>query len=351
MKMMERFLDDEAVRRSKARVRAVQRLWGILAGLALALFVLLCLLTRTGNARLMLVIAIAAMIAAGWGLICLWLFAVEPARAEAQHLASLAGAEKQVREGRFFLTGDSFRIPKSVRVRKVRLETCDETLSLNISAKLAGRMPSSGSLVRAETARKFITAVEVLEPGTEQAALPRSSPLKRFSRAFGRFFLPAVIWAVLAAMLTGFVFNQITDTAPENKIVICADCEVQNLPALAEKLENALGGSVRMVKIHPFSYAMFDSVRLRQADLYLVPDSRLADYPDWFLPEEGPLMFDPASGLEIAGAYFLYVPEGGTPEPFRLYTGAASVHLEDGLARRTAELLLSVNDAEKEDTP
>ena len=62
---MERFLNDEAVQRSKARVRSAARLFTCLGGLALALFILLCLLTRTGNARLMLAIAMAAMIAAG----------------------------------------------------------------------------------------------------------------------------------------------------------------------------------------------------------------------------------------------------------------------------------------------
>lgn len=344
---MERFLNDKAVQRSNARVRSATRLMICLGGIALALFVLLCLQTRTGNARLMLTITMAAMIAAGWGMICLWLFMVEPARAEARHLTGLAEAGKQIREGRFTLTGDSFRIPKSVRVSKVRLETENETLSLNVSEKLAGRMPPDGSLVRAEIARKFITGMEVLEYGTDQRTLPKVSRLKRFFRACGRFFLPAVLWAALAAMLTGFVFNQITDTAPENKIVIYADCEVQNAPETAEKLEKALDSAIRMVKIHPFSYALFDSVRLRQADLYLVPDSHLEEYREWLLPEEGQLVFDPDTGLAAEADCFLYDPA----ETYRLYPGAASVHLEDGLARRAADLLLSLTEDEKEEIP
>ena len=343
---MERFLNDEAVQRSKARVRSAARLFTCLGGLALALFILLCLLTRTGNARLMLAIAMAAMIAAGWGMICLWLFLMEPARAEAQHLASLAKAEKQIREGRFFLTGDRFRIPKSVRVQKARLETADGTLSLNVSEKLAEQMPPDGSLVQVETARKFITGVEVLEYGTDQPAIPKPLRLKRFFRELGRFFLPAVLWTVLAAMFVGFVFNQITDTAPEYKIVIYADCEVQNAPELAEKLEKALDGAVRMVKIHPFSYALFDSVRLKQADLYLVPDSHLDEYREWLLQEEGQLAFNQVSGTAAGADCFLYDPA----ETYRLYPGAASVHLEDGLARRTAELLLTLPDPAKEET-
>ena len=56
---------------------------------------------------------------------------------------------------------------------------------------------------------------------------------------------------------------------------------------------------------------------------------------------------DPASGITVADNCFLY----GLPEPYRLYTGASSVHLEDGLARRAAELLVEISDTEKEDNP
>lgn len=348
---MERFLNEEAVQHSKARVRRYKRIFCALAMLALVFFVVLCLLTRTGNARIMLYAATAGMVLAGWGLIVLWQFAVEPAQAEERHLTGLAGLEPETREGRIRMTGDVFRIPRSVRVRKVRLDTETESLSLNLNAQLTDRMPPDGSLVRTEIARKFITGLEVLEAGTQPAVRPESSRLGKAARAFGRFFLPAVLWAMLALLFTGFVFNQITDTVPANKIVIYADCELRNAPKLAEKLEKALDGQVRMVKIHPFAYAMFDSARLKQADLYIVPDSHKTEYQEWFLPEEGLVLYDPASGQETAGAWFLYVPEGGTPEPFRLYSGSHSVHLEDGLARRAAELLVSITESEKEETP
>lgn len=343
---MERFLNEEAVLNSKKRSRRYTRILCALAALALVFFVTVCLLTRTGNARTMLCLAMAGTILAGWGIAALWLFAVEPARAEESHLAGLAALEPETRKGRFFMTGDSFRIPRSVRVRKVRLETETETLSLNINENLAGRMPPDGSLVRAEIARKFITGLEVLEPGSGQAVRAKPSRAGRFFRAFGQFLLPAVLWAMLAAVFTGFIFNQITDAAPADKIVIYADCEVQNAPELAERMEKQLEGKIRMVKIHPFSYAMFDSNRLKQADLYIVPDSHREKYGKWFPAEDGIVLYDPASGREAAGAYFLFVPEGGTPEPYRVYPGGSSVHLEDGLAREAAELLVSITEPE-----
>ena len=344
---MERFLNDEAIDKSRARARVYRRvLWG-LAVAAVALFVVLCLLTRTGNARTMLFTAMISMVLAGWVILALRMFGEEPARAEERHLTGLAEAEKQIREGRIFVTGDTFRIPGSVRVRKIRLETEEEALSLNLNEKLTGKMPPDGTAVRAETARKFITGLERLDPATEARTGMKTSRWKTFRRAAGRFFLPAVLWAMMAVLLTGFVFNQITDTAPANKIVLYADCEVENAPELAERLEKELGGAVRMVKIHPFSYAMFDSDRLKQADLFIVPDSRKGEYAEWFAPGEGVTACDPAAGQAIVPRTFLYDPE----ESYQLYLGGRSVHLEDGLARRAADLLLAMTEPVKEDTP
>ena len=334
---MEHFLNEGTVARSKARVRRNKRIFCALAALALVFFVAVCLLTRTGNAQAMLYTAMAGTVIAGWGIIALWLFVVEPARAEEQHLTGLAGLEPETREGRIYLTGDAFRIPKSVRIRKVRLDTGDETLSLNLNERLADRLPPDGSLVRAETARKFITGLEILETGSGTVSRPKPARLQRLLRAFGRFFLPAVIWAMLALVFTGFVFNQITDAPPKDRIVIYADCELRDAPALAETLEKALDGKIRMVKIHPFTYAMFDSARLKQADLYIVPDSHAAEYQEWFLPEESAAVYDPAAGISVAPDVFLY-----TDEPYRLYAGGSSVHLEDGLAREAAALLLAM---------
>ena len=344
---MERFLNEEAIQRSKNRARCALRIFFALAAFMLILFTVLCLMTRTGNARRMLYLAMACMIPAGWCLIALWLFAVKPARAEEQHLTGLAAAEKDIREGRVFLDTDSFRIPKSVRVRKARLDTGTETLSLNLNDQLTGRMPPDGSLVRVETVRKFITGMEVLESGSGQDERPKTSRSGPFLRVLGNFFLPAMLWAVTAMIFTGFVFNRITDTTPENKIVLFADCEIQNAPDLAEKLEKELNGAVRMVKIHPFTYAMFDSSRLKQADLYLVPESHLEEYREWFSSENSLPASDPATGVCAADAWFLYDPS----ETYCLYTGKSSVHLEDGLARQTAELILSLTDSAKEEAP
>ena len=249
------------------------------------------------------------------------------------------------------MSSDVFIIPRSVCVRKIRLETEGESLSLNLNEKLTDRIPPAGSRVRAAVARKFITGIEVLEEGTGEMPVARTSAGRKAVRALGRFFLPAVIWTMMAVLLTGFIFNQITDTAPKYKLVLYADCEIRNAPELAEKMEKALEGAVRMVKIHPFTYAMFDSTRMKQADLFIIPDSRKAEYQEWLAGEEGFPVFDPASGMSVASSYFLYHPAGSEPETYRLYPGGRSVHLEDGLTRRAAEILLSMTEPSKEATP
>ena len=105
-----------------------------------------------------------------------------------------------------------------------------------------------------------------------------------------------------------------------------------------------------MVKIHPFSYMMFGDEELKTADLYILPDSHREQYGEWLAPgDEGILMYDPESGAAVAGDTFLYTAGEEAGEVFRLYTGAKSPHLEDGMARQAAEKLIAIG-MEKEET-
>ena len=339
---MELFAVPENVEKSRRKARMVTRILAAAGAGMLILFVVLCLLTRTGNARGMLITAILSMILLGWGLLAFWLFAAEPARAEARHLEGLAEAETQIREGRITLDPEGFRIPKSVRVLKARLETEDETLSLNLNEKYRAAVPPDGSLVRVRTARKFITGMETLEAAENAGTRKPPSAWKRIRRGLGRFIPGAVILTMLAVILTGFVFTRITDTDPAHKITIYADCRVERAAELAEKLEKELDGAVKMVKVHPFTFALFGTEQLKGADLYIVPDTRKAEYAEWLGEEDGRVMADPAAGLSVAGDYFRYNETEPEPSVYRLYSGGKSVHMEDGLTEKTAELLLAI---------
>jgi hypothetical protein len=112
-----------------------------------------------------------------------------------------------------------------------------------------------------------------------------------------------------------------------------------------------------MVKVHPFTYALFGSDALKQADLYIVPASHLEEYRDWFspLPEEmaafasgqypdGIPVFDPASGRSVAGSWILYSPPSGESEPYFLFFGRNSMHLSDHAAAGVARALLALTE-------
>ena len=58
------------------------------------------------------------------------------------------------------------------------------------------------------------------------------------------------------------------------------------------------------------------------------------------------MMADPDSGISVAGEYFRYNEGEKEPSVFRLYNGLKSVHAEDGLAEKAAELLTTFGTGE-----
>ena len=248
------------VRRLQASVLAVS-LTGLLA------FILLCVLTRTGNASLMLELGWICLILSGWSAIALSVCGLKPAKARLTHWEGLLRGEPVLREGVFRMTAERFRIPRSVAVRRVLLRSGDEELRLNLDEDWVSLAPPDGSSVRLLTVRKFVTGTEILQAPSDTAGAPVSAARRgKGIRPLLSDLIPLwILWAMMAVLLGGFIFNQITETTEDRKITIFADAELQNAPALAEELEKALQPPVRMVKIHPFSYAMFNGDALRRA--------------------------------------------------------------------------------------
>ena len=174
-----------------------------------------------------------------------------------------------------------------------------------------------------------------------------------------------VLWLMFSIILWGFVFNLITDVPPQQKIALYADAETPGATRLAVMLEEELHGKVRMVKVRPFDYAMFDTGALTAADLYIVPASHAETYLEWFAPvpldlrgESGLLTFDgvpygiPAydadTGKGIAADCIRYVSTEGEKEDYYLFFGKGSLHLPenenavDGAAIEAARRLLEL---------
>ena len=122
-----------------------------------------------------------------------------------------------------------------------------------------------------------------------------------------------VLWLLLSTVLWGWIFASfVTDTKAEKKVVIyvdavqCADTE------LAAALEEHMPEGLRMIQVHPFSYAMFDTNALLNADLYIVSSSRAAEYLESFAPLAG-------LPADLGGEYWVH---DGVPYGIRL-CGAA----------------------------
>lgn len=145
-----------------------------------------------------------------------------------------------------------------------------------------------------------------------------------------------VLWLVLSAVIWMFVFGFVTDTSPDKKVTLFVDAPVEDT-ALAYELEKDLPEGIRMVKVHPFSYAMFDDSNITTADLFIIPESEYELYASAFTDPEGIPVWDSAAHQGAAGQFISY-PE----EDCRLYYNVDGVHLQDGAAQYIAEKLLKL---------
>ena len=342
---MEWFSVDEELSLLKKRKKRLTVIFASLACAAVIAFIVLCLLVRTENAQTFHWILIAVAVAAGWICISIHVLGIQEARTQAGHLDMLLKGEKEILSGRMTLTRESISIPKSIRIRKILLDTGEEEPKrLNLDERWVSRLPADGSLVNLAVVHSYIAGVETLEKASGETA--GSSASRRPARSWKlKKLLPLLgIWTLIAAFFSSFVFYQITDTDPAHKLTLYVDGDVRNEAQLAARLEKGLGEPIRMVQVHPFMYAMFGSEALKTADLYIVPDSDREQYADWFVPgEEGLPVYDPETGVSVAGTWILYAPE----ETYRLYIGAGSPHLTDGLAQLGAELLMNLNTEEE----
>ena len=131
--------------------------------LALIVCIILCTQVSTANAAAMLVWCIVLFTLAGWTCILTMYFSYAPAKAQSEHIRGMLAEEPRISEGVLTLHRETFRIPKSITVRKATLATDGGDLSLSVSAGLARQLPRDGVRLRIWTVRRFITAYEVIK--------------------------------------------------------------------------------------------------------------------------------------------------------------------------------------------
>ena len=151
-------------RADQLRKRAVRYQWIAIAAAALSLAgcILLCTQVTTGNASRLLGLTIGLSALGGWAVMLLIAFGQRPAKAEAGHIRGLLDATGERYTGTLTISKEGFQIPGSVVVRKARLQTEEESLTLNLNARFAARMPAPGTTVQVTVKKKFIIALEVV---------------------------------------------------------------------------------------------------------------------------------------------------------------------------------------------
>ena len=169
-----------------------------------------------------------------------------------------------------------------------------------------------------------------------------------------------VLWAVISTIFWAWIFTLVTDTVPAKKVTIYIQTENCRSAELGLKLEETMPEGIRMIKAHPFSYAVFGQNDLLNADFFVIRESEAEEMLPSFAPLEGESLdcgdrerfcrdgiwygvkvWDTASGEGDARSYLAY-EEG---EDYYLFFNADSPHLSsgDGAALRVAETLLGLN--------
>lgn len=159
---MIRLYTPESARRWKRRASLALGLAFGLVGLGLAVCIFLCTRVNTANSQALLFACIAVFTLCGWACILLLTFAYAPAKAQAIHIGGMFSAQSETFEGVLTVHRESFRIPKSVTVRKATLQTAEGDFSLNVCAALVPQLPRNGATVRLTAVRRYITGYEVI---------------------------------------------------------------------------------------------------------------------------------------------------------------------------------------------
>lgn len=147
-----------------SRLTKQRKIWRVilltLTALAVGACVLLCCLVNTRNAARMELAVILTSTLSGWALITLRYELVVLARREAEHTANMLAGPRVTRTGTLSLTGDTVRIPGSVRVRRLTLQEGKESCRLSVDAskvKALGELPRQ---VTVSTVHDFVVAWE-----------------------------------------------------------------------------------------------------------------------------------------------------------------------------------------------
>ena len=178
--------------------------------------------------------------------------------------------------------------------------------------------------------------------------------MRIFKNVFSKLYV-FLIWIIFSTMIWGWIFNLVTDTTVDKKVTLFIEAPVLQDTELAVYLEEDMPEGIKMIKVHPFSYAMINADLLLGSDLFIVRESNIEQYAEDLAPIDPSLydgdseiyyidsvaygikVYDHATKSGLAAEYIEYYDED-----CYLFFGADSTHISDGAALRVAERLLEL---------
>ena len=327
--MIELFSCAETARLERRR-KAGMLLAALSALAGLTACIVLCCMTSTANAAHMEPTVIAAGVLGGWLAFAFWSLVAQDAKLEKGHAQMLLAGERTAVPGTVCVTDERLRIRGSITIRKVTVDNGTSVRKLNVNERKAKALQAAGPDITLYAVNGYAAAYETNTP----PAAPLRTPLH--ARLWRKLLsqLPLyLVWMILGAMLWSWIFGLVTDTRPEKKVTVFVDAYGVEDTALAVELERELPPGVRMVKVHPVDYVMFDDAALRDADIFILRASDAETYDELLAPADGSdvltrgvKIYDAATGRGAAQSYILYVRTGAPAEDYYLFVGANSLH-------------------------
>ena len=289
---------------------------------------------------------IGVAVVTGWIIIYFNVFRRGVISREAQHAENMLTGEREELEGTLKLSDEVLRIKKSITIRKAELYNADGRHRLNVHVDRAALLPEGK--VRVWTVSNYIAAFEAPEGYEPSGKAPKKKHFRFLRNVFSQLHSFAA-WAIVAAIFTGWIFTNVTDTKAANKVEIFINAyETENMELRLE-LEENLPGGIRMIKVHRFTEALFGDRTFLNADIYIVRASDVEELRDAF-SGEGIKVYDAETGRGAADGFISYWVPGAESEDYYLFYGINSLHTgkQDTAAFYVAERFMEIGkEAEK----
>ena len=317
-----------------------------IAAAAVIAEIILFVLTNTKNQQVTICWIIGVAIVTGWIIIYFNVFRRGVISREAQHAENMLTGEREELEGTLKLSDEVLRIKKSITIRKAELYNADGRHRLNVHVDRAALLPEGK--VRVWTVSNYIAAFEAPEGYEPSGKAPKKKHFRFLRNVLSQLHSFAA-WAIVAAIFTGWIFTNVTDTKAAKKVEIFVNAyEMENMELRLE-LEENLPEGIRMIKVHKFTEALFGDRTFLNADIYIVRASDVEELRDAF-SGEGIKVYDAETGRGAADGFISYWVPGAESEDYYLFYGINSLHTgkQDTAAFYVAERFMEIGkEAEK----